>query len=438
MGNPISYYPAVVTPASTDEFICQSDDLLKKITTEDSFSSNPEIMAGSDDIGKVSPAGLTSKIDTDPTMMKDSDYRIPSQKAYRAYVGNTIINKGKAWISHGNNVITFASAHSDNNYRWVGSLNIGSMGGVTSRNGNLSIFLSNETVSRGKVRIEGGYGFTSGGYIAAADGTTERFDDVANTHTGRTAATARYASSGYSLNGFGFASCGEDAGVTITGITERFDDVVNTHTARTAATVRIALGGYSLDGYGFTSTGYDGVMLGTTERFDDVANTHTARTAATARRYVASYSLNGYGFTSCGFIAAITGITERFDDTANTHTARTAATAREGSAGYSLNGYGVTSCGVISVATGTTERFDDVANTHTARTAATSRYGLIGYSLSGFGFTSCGGDGAAFGTTERFDDVANTHTARTAATARKNPAGYATNEYFINYLTTGA
>jgi len=78
------------------------------------------------------------------------------------------------------------------------------MGGITPRNvrhiAGLSIFLSNESTTRGKVRIEGGYGFTSCGYTTANVGTTERFDDVANTQTARADATARYYLAGYSLN----------------------------------------------------------------------------------------------------------------------------------------------------------------------------------------------------------------------------------------------
>ena len=119
-------------------------------------------------------------------------------------VGLTPINKGKTWIAHGNNVITFPTAHSNNNYRWIATLSQAGMGGITPRNvrhtAGLSIFLSNESTTRGKVRIEGGYGFTSCGYTTANVGTTERFDDVANTHTARADATARYGLAGYSLN----------------------------------------------------------------------------------------------------------------------------------------------------------------------------------------------------------------------------------------------
>ena len=93
-----------------------------------------------------------------------------------------------------------------------------------------------------------GYGFTSCGYTTANVGTTERFDDVANTQTARADATARYGPTGYSLNGYGFTSCGYD-GTNNIGTTERFDDVANAHTARTGATARRMLAGYSLNEY---------------------------------------------------------------------------------------------------------------------------------------------------------------------------------------------
>jgi hypothetical protein len=349
-----------------------------------------------------------------------------------------LVNKGIAWIAHGDNVITFPNAHSSTNYRWIVSLVQAPMGGITPRNvphtRGLTIFVSNESPTRGKVRIEGGYGFVSCGFTNVNLGTTERFDDVANTYTARASATARRDLAGYSLNGYGFTSCGWTSANT--GITERFDDVANTHTARANAFARSYLAGYSLNGYGFTSCGDISVRVGTTERFDDVANTHTARANATARLGLVGYSLNGYGFTSCGYTNVNLGTTERFDDVANTHTARASATARYALAGYSLNGYGFTSCGYTGVNLGTTERFDDVANTHTARANATARGNVAGFSLNGYGFTSCGHDFVDHrGTTERFDDVANTHTARASATPRSRPATYSTNEYFIHYLT---
>jgi hypothetical protein len=347
------------------------------------------------------------------------------------------VNRGMAWIAHGDNVITFSKAHSNTNYRWVVSLVQAPMGGITPRNvrhtDGLTVFVSNESEIRGKVRIEGGYGFTSCGYTSSNVGTTERFDDVANTHTARADASARDSLTGYSLNGYGFTSCGQISGYV--GTTQRFDDVANTHTARADASARRYLAGYSLNGYGFTSCGYTSSNVGTTERFDDVANTHTARANASARRYLAGYSLNGYGFTSCGQIGGYVGTTQRFDDVANTHTARADASARQYLTGYSLNGYGFTSCGYTSSNVGTTQRFDDVANTHTARADASARRYLAGYSLNGYGFTSCGYTSSNVGTTERFDDVANTHTARANASARQYLTGYSTNEYFVNYLT---
>lgn len=364
-------------------------------------------------------------------------------KAY-ADSGNPI-NKGKAWISHGDNVITLAVAQSDANYIVIASLVNAPMGGITTRgNGHsftagqagspLELLTTNESTTRLRVRINGGYGFSSGS--AAPAGTTERFDDVANNHTGRTnLTTARAYPAGYSLNGLGFTSGGWTGAVS--AVTERFDDVTNAHTGRLPLnTARGALGGYSLNGYGFTSCGTTGAGSGVTERFDDVANTHTVRTPATAKIATSAYSINNYGFTSCG---EFNGTTERFDDTANTHTARTPATTRGAPADYGLNGYGYTSCGYTNpplTNLGTTERFDDVANSQTARTPATARRGLAnGYSLNGYGFTSCGYIAAVSGVTERFDDVANTHTARTGATARSEAGKYATNEYFINYIT---
>jgi hypothetical protein len=272
-----------------------------------------------------------------------------------------------------------------------------------------------------------GYGFTSCGYTGSDPGvgTTERFDDTANSHTARANATARYYLAGYAFGGYGFTTCGYTS--TYVGTTERFDDTANSHTVRANATARRSHAGYAFGGYGFTSCGYIGSDpgVGTTERFDDTANSHTARANATARRSLAGYAFGGYGFTSCGYIGSVVGTTERFDDVANSHTSRANATARYVLAGYAFGGYGFTSCGYIGSVVGTTERFDDVANSHTSRANATARYGLAGYAFGGYGFTSCGYIGSVVGTTERFDDTANSHTARANATARNYLAGYA-------------
>jgi hypothetical protein len=271
----------------------------------------------------------------------------------------------------------------------------------------------------------GGYGFTSCGYTSTNVGTTQRFDDTANSHTARANAYARRHLAGYAFNGYGFTSCGYTGSNPGVGTTERFDDTANTHTARANASARYNLAGYAFGGYGFTSCGYTSTQVGTTERFDDTANSHTSRADATARRELAGYAFGGYGFTSCGYTSTQVGTTERFDDTANSHTARANATARNALTGYTLGGYGFTSCGYTSANVGTTERFDDVANSHTARANATARRELAGYAFGGYGFTSCGYTTGNVGTTERFDDTANSHTARANATARRHLTGYA-------------
>lgn len=362
----------------------------------------------------------------------------PATKQYMD--ARSFINKGKVWISHGNNVITFDNAHSDNNYLvFIGLVNT-PMGGVETRGSKhtkpMEFYSINKSTTKAGIRINGGFGFTSGGYIAAQTGTTQRFDDIANTHTTKTAATARFYLAGYSLNGFGFSSGGYIAAVT--GITERFDDTVNTHTGRTAVVARYRLQGYTLNGKGFTTGGNTGVVVGTTQRFDDVANTQTGRAAIIVRQYPGCYAMNNKGFVSGGEDGGTVNDVERFDDDGNAYTGRAACTARWGLTGYSLNGLGFTSCGDttgVPALSGVTQRFDDDANNHTARLAAIARYLLAGYALNGFGFTTCGRVPGISGETQRFDDDANTHTARAAATARDSMAGYATNEYFINYIT---
>ncbi len=363
-----------------------------------------------------------------------------------------ITNVGRAYIAHGDNVITCGNPHLNANFTSVASIHLPSMGGVTTRGPSHTNPMTvttkpdpnDATFTRLFVRLHGGFGFTSCGSVT---GTTERFDDIANTQTARTLATARTALVGYSINGFGYSATGFiNLLIQHSGLTERFDDVVNAHVARANTTSKSRDAGYSLNGYGFTSCGQienaDGffVQTGLVERFDDVANTNTVRSDAYSNQLLTGYSLNGYGFTSGGNVF-LPGVTDRFNDSSNTHTLRAEISVRQELTGYSLNGYGFTSCGWGEILdfVGTTERFDDVTNTQTARLAATARTNLSGYSLNGFGFTTCGITGGGnTGLTERFDDVANTHTVRTAATARDSPAGYSTNEYFVNFSTMEA
>ena len=171
--------------------------------------------------------------------------------AYAA-AGGAFRNHGRAWVAHGDNVITLPIAHVDTNYHAICTLYLPTMGGITTRGAShtnpMTITVRPETTTRLKVRLHGGYGFTSCGYDnVGIVGTTQRFDDVANTHTARANATARAYLAGYSLNGYGFTSCGYTTASV--GTTQRFDDVANTHTARTSATARISLTGYSLNEY---------------------------------------------------------------------------------------------------------------------------------------------------------------------------------------------
>jgi len=345
------------------------------------------------------------------------------------------VSRGVAWVGHGENVITFNPALASGAYFPVAAILHDPLRNARNplNNAPFTVTARMESASRMIVSLAGGFGFSTCGFTASVQGTTERFDDVANTHTARTAATARDSLAAYSLNGHGFTSCG-----SVSGVTERFDDTANSHTARGAATARRYVSGYSLNGYGFTSGGFIAAVSAVVERFDDVGNAHTVRTAlTTARERLAAYSLNGYGFTSCGNVSGTPGVgtTERFDDVANAQPGRTDAAARRSPAGYSFNGYGLTTGGFTTVVVGTTGRFDDVGNAHTARTAlTTAREELGGYCVNGYGFSTCGLTGSNTGITERFDDVANSHTGRTAATARMSVAGYSINEFFVGYV----
>jgi hypothetical protein len=88
------------------------------------------------------------------------------------------------------------------------------------------------------------YGFSTCGYTSSNVGTTERFDDITNSHTSRADATARHSLAGYSMQvsgtWYGFGSCGHN-GSAYVGTTERFDDVANSHTPRAVSYTHLTL-----------------------------------------------------------------------------------------------------------------------------------------------------------------------------------------------------
>lgn len=378
----------------------------------------------------------------------------------------TVRNKGRQWIQHGDNVITLANPHTTP-FGYLSKVTIrlpllGSSDVINRGNAHINPLtpsVGNQAADRLIVKLHGGFGFTSCGFVPPnAVGTTERFDDVANTQTARTSASARFGPTGYSLNGFGFTSGGATAGPIQVGTTERFDDVINTHTSRTGISARDVLAGYTLNGFGFTNCGRSGAGTSSVvQRFDDTTNFQTVVSggapAITSRQTPAGYGLNNLGFTSGGetggggVIGAgtVSAVTERYDPTidiafgGNQTTRANLTTARRSLTGFSINGLGFTSCGEngVPAIVGTTERLDDDANTQSVRTSGSGRRLLAGYSLNGFGFTSGGDTVGVVATTERFDDIANTWTARTGLnTARNFVTGYSTNEYFVDYITS--
>jgi hypothetical protein len=377
-----------------------------------------------------------------------------------------IINKGRTFVQHGDNVITLSNNMSTSNFLSICTIHLprlfdmdvttrgpghspGNTGAPSSASGNMTITTrpsSNSvtgTNTRLLVRLHGGYGYTSGGGLFSV--LVERFDDITNLQISRAnLPVTRENTVAFSINGFGFSSLGDD-GFTIRSDTNRFDEAIDTWTQRVSATPRYGAAGYTINGFGFASCGNTtfgpATQTGITEKFDDITNSWETRASATVRNSLAGFGMNNFGFVSCGEAPSgtNTGIVERFDDSANNWTTRAPATPRHGLIGYALNGFGFTSCGSTGGTaqnSGITERLDDVVNTQTTRTSVTlGRRGLAGFSLNGFGFTSCGEDptGVNVGNTQRFDDIANSQTDVTFATARRALVGYSTNEYFVNY-----
>jgi hypothetical protein len=384
-----------------------------------------------------------------------------------------------------------------------------------------------------------GYGFTTVGWDTVSGANlniVERFNDITNTQAGRTGEITSLNSGGaFGLNNFGFVFGGSSANpldAVAATTTQKFDDVSNTWTARTSLSLgRQVPTGYSLDGYGFASGGATaaGVQFGSTERFDDTANLWTARTnLTTSRSGLAGYSLNGYGFTTTGNSAtfaapANSGVTERYDNVTNTHNTRAVATAKRYATGFATNeyfveyntenvsefdeilnlgtvwiahgdnvitlpnrhsnldfrsdivlqlpigstsgaddityrgpahsrpmtitsrpddpyiGFGFTSGGFVAAVSNVTQQYDDPTQVTTVKATLTqARQGLTGYSMNGYGFTSGGTTGAVTGDTDRLDPVANIQNDRTFITARRHLASFVITEGIGNNLRSFA
>lgn len=390
-----------------------------------------------------------------------------------------ITNKGRRWVQHGDNYIVLTNNPSITNFQITATIHLPVPADldVTIRGPqhssptppvaakfaagsmlNITTLASTETVDgdifyKAHIRLNGGYGFTFGGYDGAnVVSTTERFDDVAQTQTARNGIFPLNKSCGFSLNGFGHIAGGEvNVGGAVMPVHRRFDDVANSSTGRNSISGRKGLTAYTINGYGFTSCGFDGTnRVGTTQRFDDFTNTNTTRTSATARDLLSGFGLNNFGFTAEGQITgAISVVTvERFNDVANTQTARADAGAGFALAGYSLTaaivnsplGQGVVLTDVDLV---TGDLFiyyiNDVSNTRDAAvTAGVGKRYLTAYSLNGFGFHSGGinSDLSVSDVVQRYDGVGKFLTSVTVLnTARSGLTSFATNEYFVNYDT---
>ncbi len=374
-----------------------------------------------------------------------------------------ITNKGRQWIQHGNNIVTLRRSQLDNNFIIKSTIflphgAIDKADPVTYRGvyhagsaqaNSMAITCIPETVTEFSIKLNGGFGFTSGGNTGVVSAVTQRFDDIANTQTPRTGlTTARDNIAGFSLNGLGF-TCGGDTGA-VSGVVERFDDVNNAHTTRVSlapATERSSM--FTLNGRGFIQGGTDTVdiVYGLTNRFDDISNIWQSRTGLILSRFDGSgFGINNFGFSVAGDTiidaGGIVSTVERFDDVANNNTSRAPiTTARDTIGTYVIDEFGFASGGLdnAGLIRDITERFDDTTNIWvTVTSLATPRFAMTnGYSLNGFGFTSCGAitGPANSGITDRYDNVANTHNVRTAATARAAPGEYATNEFFVEYNT---
>jgi hypothetical protein len=325
-----------------------------------------------------------------------TDRNVPETRSLKVFSYNELTTRGHIRIEGGYGFVccgqTNASTYVNTTERYDDIA-----GGYSTRNPS-----SNARTSLAGFSLNG-YGFTACGYNGGKTGITERFDDVANGFTSRAVGSSRCDLVGYSLMGYGVTSCGRPTTTSqsnYVGTTESFDDVSNTYnTTLLDATPRYGPAGFSLNGYGFTSCGYGGSVgkgpgpmnigpMGTTERFDLISNHHASRAVAAIRYSLAGFSLNGYGFTSCGTTIGTSGVstTQRFDDTGDSsQTSRgSALTARFLLAGFSLNGYGFISCGTTTGSTGSvaSERFDDIVNSYVNRGTPTARYGPTGFATN--------------------------------------------------------
>lgn len=387
-----------------------------------------------------------------------------------------ITNKGRRWIQHGDNHIVLSNNPTITNFQITATIHLPilAIGDRTTRGPQHSsptppvaprfsagspINITTRATTRldgiggtfytALIRLNGGFGFTNGGFngVSLSD-VVERYDDVANSQTARTAIlAARDKCAGFSLNGFGHVVGGENPIGTVIGTHSRFDDVLNIQLIRDFVISRNGLTGYTVNGFGFSSCGFDGInRVGTTERYDAVADSNTLRTSATSRDLLAGFGMNNFGFTSCGDIAGPIpiDIVDRFDDIANTQTTRASASVAHQLTGYSLNGFGILAFIDINFPFGNLGlmmTLDDIANTRTllGPIAGTPKFLLAGYSLNGFGFHSGGVNVdliTVSNATQRYDNIPQILTSVIALnTARSGLAGYATNEYFVNYDT---
>ena len=284
------------------------------------------------------------------------------------YILNTRkIYSGNAWISHGNNIVTFISGsqafQNSSSFAVVATIGLTELTDVTTRmfvhTRVQPVFVSTNTVSMSyspgsifKVRLDTAYGFSALGYSGSANiSSNERFDEVSNTQAIRTTLSTRRGAGGCSLIGYGF-TLGGNTTVAV-GTNQRFDDIINAAKSRLTLTATSNVSVYTLDGYIYYMAG-----VGNGQRFDDITNS-AAATNTPAIYSCASFSVNRYGFYAGGGVSpSIVSNLQRYSSDTNSYSIRNTSTvARTFIRGYALNGFGFSTCGSGSSAIlGTTQR----------------------------------------------------------------------------------
>lgn len=265
------------------------------------------------------------------------------------------------------------------------------------------------------------YYYTIGGFNGGTVyGTNEFYNDQQNTWTSRQAiSTARHSGASIAISaGLGYYITGSTVANSPSGnvtTNERYDDLVNAWTSRTAITTsRIWVGAFALDGSAYVAGGQIAAgpaAVATVEKYSETLNSWSSvASLSSARIEMGSCAFLGHGYVSGANAPGVSAIHDRYNAITDAWTNRTSLpAARAAASDFVIYDKKYTCGGINGGFQSSVYEYDQQTDAFVTKTSLnTSRRAGSPASVGGYGYIGSGTTSSAV--TEKFDPLANTWT----------------------------